>query len=109
VLLLGGEPGLQNQIEELDGVLECQEPAIVKMRGRVLHPAKGEGLEDALGPARGESNSQGKGRAGDVPARPVCYLRGACRLPRITTWYSPTLNPRSDSILRTSSASQGMS
>src|SRR5438876_3194925 len=46
VLLLGlRQLHAEDEIEELHGVVEGQEPAVVQVRGRVLDPAQGEGLD----------------------------------------------------------------
>jgi hypothetical protein len=45
LLLVVREPGLQHQVEELDGVLEREQPAVVVVGRGVLDPPEREGME----------------------------------------------------------------
>src|SRR4029077_10930741 len=44
-----GEAGLEDEVEELDGVVEGQQAAVVQVGGRVLDAAEREGLDRSVG------------------------------------------------------------
>src|SRR4051794_32304206 len=50
-LLLGTQLHIEDQVEELNGILERRQAAVVEIRGRVLDAAEREGLDPALGAA----------------------------------------------------------
>src|SRR6266404_4586238 len=54
VFLRGGELEFEDEVEELDGVVQRGEAAIVEVGRGVLDAAQGEGLDRAFGPANVE-------------------------------------------------------
>src|SRR5262249_30508325 len=51
LLLFLGQLQLEEQVEELHGIFERGQPAVMEVRRRILDPAQGEGLDPALSTA----------------------------------------------------------
>src|SRR5262245_39970728 len=47
-LLRSRQPGAEDEVEELDGVFQSQQPAVVEIGRRILHAAEGERLDWAV-------------------------------------------------------------